>query len=319
MGEGASTSAVLSQEDVLKSPLSSVGAKASTLARLAGEGIPVPDFFCLSSAAFALHLADNKVAWPESVNDRTDLAQVGAVRDEIVHAPVPKAVAEPALEAYDRLRLASGHGKVAVRSSGAEEDSPDASFAGQFGSTLGVDGPSDLLDAVKECWASFLSDRSMRYRASRNTPHGRVPRFAVIVQSQIFSRKAGVLFTAHPLEAGGDTSYIEANFGTGESVVGGLVTPDAITISRSSGKVVEFRVASKRRMTRVSLESPGSSVVDVEEGQMDSPVLTEPEARRIFELGLRIEKLMGATQDIEWAFDSDDLWVLQSRPLTGLG
>jgi phosphoenolpyruvate synthase/pyruvate phosphate dikinase len=282
---------------------------------MAHEGIPVPDFFCLPSAAFARHLTENTIHWPESVNMSTDFERLRDLRAKILMAPVPEAVSRPALAAYDDLCSAAGHDKVAVRSSGGEEDSASSSFAGQFASILGVS--TDLLDAVKECWASYLSDRSLRYRASQGIPLPGVPTFGVIVQAQVLSQKAGVLFTMHPLEPDLRVAYIEANFGTGESVVGGLTTPDAITISRSSGEVVESAIGTKRRMTMVSLEARGSSEVDVEESQRNLPVLSDSEAQAIFELGLRIEGLMGGPQDIEWAFDSQGLWILQSRPLTG--
>jgi len=165
---------------------------------------------------------------------------------------------------------------------------------------------------------SYLSDRSLRYRAGRGIPLGPVPSFGVIVQVQVFSQKAGVLFTVHPLEPSGGTCYIEANFGTGESVVGGLTTPDAVTVSRSNADVVEIHVATKRRMTSVSPESGGSRIVELADGRKDAPVLTGLEAQRIARMGLRIEDLLSGPQDVEWAFDSDGLWILQSRPITGL-
>ncbi len=171
---------------------------------------------------------------------------------------------------------------------------------------------------MKECWASYLSERSIRYRAGGGIPFGAVPGLGVILQVQVLSRKAGVLFTEHPLDPGGGTAYIEANFGTGESVVGGLATPDAITVARSTGDVVEARIATKRRMTSVSLESKGTALVDVEDDRRNAPVLTDLEAQAILQLGLRIEQLLGAPQDIEWAKDAERLWILQARPITGV-
>ena len=319
MPEGAAPSYVLSRPDCLAAPLRSVGPKAATLARLAGEGIPVPHFYVVSSASLALHVAENRIPWPSPAEISPDPEAWSAVRDQIRAAPVPAAVSRPVLEAYDRLCRAGGHRKVAVRSSGGEEDSASASFAGQFSSILSVQGSIELLDALKACWASVLSDRSLRYRATHGLPLGPVPSFGVIVQVQVLSQRAGVLFTVHPLEATRETAYIEANFGTGESVVGGLVTPDAITISRSSGQVLEAVTATKRRMTSVSLESHGSAVVEVERSQRNSPVLTAGEAQAIVQTGLRIERLLEAPQDVEWAYDARQLWILQSRPITGPG
>jgi rifampicin phosphotransferase len=300
---------VLSNEECLGAQLSLVGGKAKALARLAEAEIPVPRFFIVNSLAFAEHLSRNGIEWAGS-------ADAESLREQIFRAPVPNEVGAPIMEALEGLNAIAGHPKVAVRSSGAEEDSASSSFAGQFTSVLSVD-PSGVLEAVKKCWASYLSDRSMSYRASRGIAIGDLPGFAVIVQTQIFSLKAGVLFTVHPLEPDGDSAYLEANYGTGESVVGSLATPDGMTISRSSGKVVENRIGTKLRMTSVSPHSQGSSLVEVETSLQSSPALTKDEAEEVFEMGRRIEQLQGSPQDIEWTFDTRGLWIVQARPITG--
>jgi phosphoenolpyruvate synthase/pyruvate phosphate dikinase len=302
---------VLSSGESLRAPLDSVGGKAAALARLVYVGLPVPQFLVVTSQVLVEHLSLNGIDWPGSSRSAESL------REQILRAPVPDEVGPFILAAVEVLIEPGGHSKVAVRSSGAEEDSASSSFAGQFTSLLSVD-PSDLLEAVKACWASYLSDRSMSYRASRGIPIGDLPGFAVIVQTQIFSLKAGVLFTVHPLDPDGDSAYLEANFGTGESVVGSLATPDGMTISRSSGKVVERSIGTKRRMTSVSPNSQGSRLLEVEASLQRSPVLSDDEAEEVFEMGRRIEELQGSPQDIEWAFDSRGLWILQSRPATGL-
>ena len=298
--------------------LESVGAKAATLARLAHEGIPVPEFFVVPSSGLSLHLEANGIAWPGSTDVAAESGRLLKLGEEVRAGPVPPTVLRPLLEAYDRLRPTGGHRTVAVRSSGAEEDSAATSFAGQFTSILGVQGRAALLDALKECWASYLTPKSLGYRAQRGIDLGPGPRFAVIVQVQVFSRRSGVLFTVHPLEPRGGTACIEANFGTGDSVAGGLATPDTVTISRASGDVVEAHIGTKRRMTSVSPESRGTELLDVVDHRTTSPVLTDAEAHELLQIGLRIEELLGGPQDIEWAYDDDRLWILQARPITAL-
>src|SRR5205823_1513664 len=224
----APSSYVVAQRDVAAAPLPLVGAKAATLARIAEGGVAVPPFHVLSSGAFALHLAANDICWPTAAEALADPARAAALRDSIREAPVPEVLARQVVEAYEGLCSASGHDQVAVRSSAGEEDSASASFAGQFSSILGVAGAVRLLDAVKECWASYLSARSLGYRAGRSMPLGDIPSFGVVVQVQVRAGKAGVAATVHPLEPDGDLLYIEANFGTGESVTGGLASPDAV-------------------------------------------------------------------------------------------
>jgi pyruvate,water dikinase len=306
---------VLDQQQSRTAPLGSVGPKAATLARLADEGLPVPEFFVVPSTALSLHLEANGIAWPGSREATAESERLG---EELRAAPVPTTVTTPVLDAYDRLCLASGHSTVAVRSSGAEEDSASASFAGQFASVLGVQGNDALLEALKECWASCLSPKSLGYRAQRGIANGGEPRLAVIVQVQVFSKKSGVLFTVHPLEPRSDTACIEANFGTGDSVAGGLATPDTLTISRSDASVVEAHIGTKHRMTSVSPESKGTALLEVEEPERASAVLSDAEARELLQCGLRIEQFMGGPQDIEWAYDERRLWILQARPITAL-
>jgi pyruvate,water dikinase len=231
--------------------------------------------------------------------------------------PIDTALSREILVACDLLSEAGGPRRVAVRSSGGEEDSPTASFAGQFTSVLNLEGHA-VLGAVQKCWASYVSDRSIQYRAAKGIALPGSPSFGVIVQTQVFSREAGIMFTVHPLDPGGDVGYVEANFGTGESVVGGLATPDAAVFSRSSGDIVATVTATKRRMTTASPAAMGTQVSDVGESQRRAPVLTEGQVREIAAMGMRIEELMDEPQDIEWAFDSQQLWILQTRPITAL-
>ncbi len=303
---------VLGQRDVLEAPLRCVGAKAATLARLAEGGVPVPAFYVVTADAFASHLVRNKIAWP-SPGDEADREQWATMRESIAASPMEEALSGQILGAHARVCSQSRHERVAVRSSGSEEDSRSASFAGQFSSFLNLEG-SEVLDAVKACWASYLSERSRQYRAANRIPLGPAPSFSVIVQTQVLSERAGVIFTVHPLDPAGGELYIEANFGTGESIVGGLVTPDRATVSRLG--VVEMVTATKRRMTQVSLASRGTEVVEVEGPRRDAPVLSEGEVRELSRMGLRIEQLMDGPQDIEWAYDSRQLWILQARPIT---
>ncbi len=274
--------------------------------------MPVPDFFVVTSAAFEHHLAVNRLIWPAS-DDPETIEQLAA---RIARAPMPGAVHESLVRAYLAQMRANVEEFVAVRSSGATEDSGPASFAGQFSTTLNIKS-GRLKRAVQECWASSLSAGSLAYRKRRKLLLGPGPAFAVIVQIQVFALKAGVLFTRHPLEPDGDAAYVEANFGTGESVVGGMITPDSYTLSRSTGRVVEARIGSKKRMTVVSNSEQGSRVVETDPGLRAQPSLSAEEAEELLATGLRIEELMGRPQDIEWAFDDNRLWILQARPQTG--
>ena len=257
---------------MLAAPLAQVGGKARGLARLAALGMAVPPFVVVTSAAFEAYLSENGLAWPaaEAVLRR---GTVPAAVLAVLAASVPWRV-------------------VAVRSSGADEDSADASFAGQFSSVLGVPSAS-VGGALTACWASSASARSLAYRAARRIPLGPAPAFGVVVQRQVVPRAGGVLFTRHPLPGHQAESYLEAVSGSGESVVGGTGTPDRVTYDRKNGAVAGV-VASGERA-----------------------VLSEEEVVGLFGLGLQVEAAFGCPQDIEWAVDADGIWLLQARPIPG--
>jgi pyruvate, water dikinase len=180
-------------------------------------------------------------------------------------------------------------GPVAVRSSACAEDSETASYAGQQSTYLGVEGLPAVLDKVVGCWLSFFSDRAVFYRTEKGSIDDIA--MAVIVQQMIHSEKSGVLFTVDPVHGRKDRIVVEAAFGLGENVVGGEQTPDHYALDRK-GTI--------KRSTVVGAQ-----------------VLDEVELKRLAEMGLKLEKMHGCPQDIEWAFDrSGHLFLLQSRPIT---
>jgi pyruvate,water dikinase len=175
-------------------------------------------------------------------------------------------------------RALSG-GPVAVRSSAVIEDSAEFSFAGQFETILNIDGDEPVLDAIGRCFVSRDNERVRAYR--RQVGATAFPLMGVIVQRFINSEFAGVLFTRDP----GDDSAMLVEAGRGTSVVSGAGQPERVQIDRT---------------TRKSREAKNSSV----------------SFEQLAELGLRIEAPFGAACDIEWAFDGEQFWVLQARPIT---
>ncbi len=310
------TPLVLASDSSIADAPALAGAKAATLARLRLAGLPVPRLSVVTTAGFLAHLHSNAISVTVGADSG---ARPDAIRRALLSAPMPESVHAATVAAYQVLSLpAAGPAPVAVRSSGVAEDGLNASFAGQFDSFLGVRGDERVVQSVKDCWASYLSDRSMNYRAARRVTEN-APLIAVILQRQIFAVKAGVLFTRHPVAADPSLAYIEANFGTGESVVGGLVTPDSITMSRDTMMIVDRMVADKSTMTVVAPDAAGSSTIATPADLVNKPVLTASEAWDLLDAALRIERELGAPQDIEWAIDGTQMWIIQARPITAAG
>ena len=195
--------------------------------------------------------------------------------------------AVPRREIADAYR-GLGAGSVAVRSSATAEDLPDLSFAGQQDTYLDVSGADEVVDAVRRCWESLWNERAVAYREALGVGHASV-RMAVVVQRMVDARVAGVLFTADPVTGSRSEMTVDAAPGPGTAVVSGTVVPDHYAMDG-----------------RGPAESWG--------GCLDTARLEELRAA-----GLRIQRHFGAPQDVEWAIDSDGaLWILQSRPVTGL-
>ncbi len=274
--------------DDLLVPLSShmdaqvYGGKASRLSEALCAGLPVP-------AGFALH--------PDFV---THVAQGSLTPDE-------RTALEHSLAPFEE-------GAVAVRSSAIGEDGASASFAGQHATFLNVRGLDEILSAIANVWASGQTEAAQRYRA--RVGMAGEPRVAVIVQALVPAEVAGVLFTVDPLSGSGDSFLVEASWGLGEAVVGGLVTPDRYVIARS-GELLERHLGRKDVAMVSDVQGGTTEVAITDPAWVQGACLDEQALVRLAELGAACERLFGAGQDIEWALSSGGtLCLLQCRPVT---
>jgi len=229
--------------------------------------------------------------------------------------PVPDGVVIVASgQTENDLRLDLPDGRLAVRSSGFSEDSQGASFAGQFETILGVQGLTETRAAVERCFASFSNQRSDAYRATRGDgPSGG----AVIVQRLIAAEAAGVAFTVDPVSGATDRVLIESNFGLGESVVGGHVTPDGFVVRKDSNEIIERRLANKKLQS--VLDTSGTRLEEVPPELSRKPSLDDDAIREIAMLASRVEQHYGSPVDIEWAWQGNRAHLLQARPVTAAG
>jgi pyruvate,water dikinase len=269
----------------------------------------------VTAAAFNDSLAKQGVL--EEVRDLAASFEPGAegariareIQDIVLAAPIREELTEQISGAYANL------GRdvfVAVRSSACAEDGEAASFAGQQETFLNVRGSGDVLERVIECWASFFSETALFYRLSKGSLSDLG--MAVVVQQQVASDKSGVMFTTDPIRQRTDQMVIEAVFGLGEALVSGLVTPDNY-VARRDGRVKKARVARQDQMI-VRDPGGGTMTIDLDDETAASQVLDDDEIARLVAVGLQLETAFGSPQDVEWAFKADELFVLQSRPIT---
>jgi pyruvate,water dikinase len=297
-----------------------VGGKAANLGELIRAGLPVPPGLCVTTEAYRLVADGAALAGILDALTGTDPADVPALtalaaraRAALLEAPVPDVVAAAVAAGYAAL---GPDVAVAVRSSATAEDLPSASFAGQQDTYLHVVGAGPVLDAVRRCWASLFTDRAVVYRAANAVDH-RTVHLAVVVQTMVDARVAGVLFTADPVTGRRRQAVIDAAPGLGEAVVSGAVNPDHFVVDTATATILERRLGDKRLAV---LARPGGGVEHVTRPDGSARAcLTDEEVRALAALGDRVEAHYGTPQDTEWAIDTAGrLQLTQARPITTL-
>ncbi len=276
--------------------LSSVGAKAARLGEARRHGLPVPDGFCVTVAAYRAAVeAHGVLSSPPSA--------------------LPRDVAEALASAYRRLSVGRPV-PVAVRSSALEEDLPEASFAGQAATWLNVQGLQDLERAVLACWASSWSPGARAYRARAGTG-ARDAGMAVLVQVLVPCQASGVAFSQDPLGAE-DAVLIEATWGMGQGVVGGQGAVDRWWLDRATLAPAREPQVAHKEVQWVPTSDPGGGLCQkpVPPHLQAVPALTPAQAEAVATLAMRLEALFGAPQDVEFGFWNGDLMLLQCRPVT---
>jgi pyruvate,water dikinase len=233
------------------------------------------------------------------------------LRDEILTTPVPSAVSDRILGIYDDEF--AGDDRVAVRSSATAEDMEDASFAGQQDTYLNVQR-DDLIERVKECWASLFTKRACVYRERNDISHEDAE-MAVVVQEMVDATISGVLFTNDPV-SGDDEMTIESAWGLGEGVVSGEVTPDRFVVDGDTGNLITTDLSTKRQ--QYTWNGDETELIAVAEGKQEVRTLTDDQIQALWTKAQEITDYFGEPQDIEWAIDDGELYILQSRPITSI-
>ena len=310
---------ILWLEEIRKEDIPSVGGKGASLGEMASIGLPVPPAFVVTSQAFRrflikTNLEDKLYALLADLDvDNNDALEDAAekAKDLVHNSPMPEDLKKEIARAY--LKLSRGGDIVAARSSATAEDLPDASFAGQQETVLNIRGVEKLLKAVQYCWASLYGARAVYYRAKQGFDHHTV-NIAIVVQRLVPSEKAGVMFTSHPV-TGEHMAIIEGSWGLGESVVSGSVSPDKYVFDHRTERIIDKYVATKR-IEIVADGEYGTKTLDIEPDRQEKQVLSDEEVKRLSVYGIVSEEHYGVPQDMEWGIVGDQIFVLQSRPIT---
>jgi pyruvate,water dikinase len=305
------------------------GGKGANLGELTSAGLPVPAGFVVGAPTYAAFCAQTglreRLAELLDGVDVQDTAALQAAstsaRGLFDHTPIPEPLQREIRSAYEQLagedRAGGDSIPVAVRSSATAEDTADTSFAGMNETFLNIRGADAVIDAVRRCWRSLFGARTIYYRALNGFGQADMD-IAVVVQSQVDSTRAGVMFTVNPATGEHGELVIEGSFGLGEAVVSGSVSPDRYVVDKATLAIRRREVHHKELVIEYAPDG-GTRQRALSEQEALKPVLTDDEVVAVADLGRRIERHYGFPQDTEWAFDPDGaLWMLQSRPITTL-
>lgn len=302
-------------------PLSSVGGKGYSLARLARQDYRVPDGFHIATSAYRAFIQSNdltsrltSLAKPIVVEDRLSFETASdQIGNEMNTATMPIDIADEILAACDQLDAAG----FAIRSSATAEDLPDHSFAGQLNTYLNVVEPEAIITAVKSCWISLWTSRAMSYRHHVGIQPDTIS-MAVVVQEMIAPDVSGVLFTANPISGDRTEFVVNASYGIGDAIVSGDITPDTMVIDHDSHSIKSLTIGDKRHSV-IADSDGGTRSIATDEQRRGVAAIGKDELRPLLNMSLAIQEDRGGVpQDIEWLISEGKTWILQSRPITSL-
>ena len=302
-----------------------VGGKCASLGEMTQAGVAVPPGFAVTTEAYEAMLQHHNMRAEierhlEGV-DPFDIDQVDraaqAIRIRIRSHKLPTEVETAIRSAYAAM---GDNMPVAVRSSATAEDLPDASFAGQQDTYLWVRGADQVVEKVRDCWASLYTTRAVAYREKNRIPHIDVL-MSVGVQKMVNARAAGVVMSLDPVNGDRTKIVIDASWGLGEMVVSGVVTPDNFTVEKVLMEIIDRKISDKHVELIGDAEAGEAVEREVPEDRRRIQCLSDAEVVAVAALAKRLERQNKCPQDVEWAIDADlpdgeNLLALQSRPET---
>ena len=332
---------VLWFDEVDKEDIPLVGGKGANLGEMRKEKFRVPPGLIVTAQAY-FHFLDKTKLRPRikkllddlNYTKTTELQQASRnVQKLIINAEIPGEIADAIVDAYLSLpnrqpktkngkrsmisrlydKVSPAQVPVAVRSSATAEDLPEASFAGQQATFLNVRGEANVVNAVRKAWASLFTARAIFYRNENGYDHFKVG-IAVPVQRMVSSEASGVMFTVDPVSSDKNSIVVEAIYGLGEYIVGGVVTPDHYEVDKKTMQIVKKTVS---RQT-IYLPGVGKSKAPVPSRIRNKQKVTDEQIISVAHLGKRLEKHYYFPQDIEWAVEGGVVYIVQTRPITTL-
>ncbi|HEX05132.1 MAG TPA: hypothetical protein ENH10_08280, partial [Bacteroidetes bacterium] len=311
---------ILNFERINRVNSQSVGGKNAQLGEMRSMGLSVPEGFAITASAFRLFLDENQLnkriqdtLSSLDIRNQNDLVAASeTLRSLILSSPIPQVLSDSILAAFDELRQRTGDEFIALRSSAVGEDTL-YSFAGQYISLLNVSRDS-ILDNYREILASKYSPRAIYYFLSHSLEEAGLLMSVGCIQL-VNASVAGVIYSCDPLDSESDNILVNAVYGLGPYLVGGVLTPDVYKMHSASYEVTERLIHDKSVMLCPG-DNGGTVERPVPEDLRRQPCLNDTQLAELGALASQLEEHYESPQDIEFAYDQDGrLFLLQSRPL----
>ncbi len=302
-----------------KSDAATAGGKGASLGEMTQAGIPVPPGYVILADAFEHFLDETNLnAEIDTVLHKVNHQEMQTVENAsatiqalILNANMTVDIEKEIQAHFKKL----GAKFVAVRSSATAEDSSEAAWAGQLDSYLNTT-EKELLTNVKRCWASLFTPRAIFYRFEKQL-HKQKISVAVVVQKMVESEVSGIAFSVHPVTEDYNQLIIEGGFGLGEAIVSGQITPDSYIVEKTPRNILDVNISIQERGL-FRLPKGGNEWKDIGASEGEKQKLSEKQIFELSEIVLGIEKHYGFPCDIEWAFEKEKFYIVQSRPITTL-
>jgi len=296
------------------------GGKGFNLYLMSREGLPVPAWVVLGKRTFVRFLKEtgltefiDSTAAAVAAGTRSPSDAALEIETRIVAETLPASI-----EALLRLGLSEmgADSLISVRSSAADEDGMQHSFAGQLSSFLYVSGYAEAERSLKRCWASGFSERALAYRLANGIDLSKI-RVAVVLQKMIDAEKSGVFFTCDPIAKDIEQYLVSSVYGVGEGLVSGALDADSFWLNSLTGTLERSDVVEKKEMFKKG--SGGEcQTLEVAEALRAAPSLDGRELTLLHDLGRKLMSTRSSPQDVEWAMAGGQLYLLQTRPVTTL-
>ncbi len=300
-----------------------IGGKAYNLNVLKKNGLNVPTYFVISTKFYDNFLKKNnldkkidKILDNFDCSDKKNLEKISKkILDLFLKNDILEKDKDKIFTLFEKLKKETKSKYFSVRSSGVSEDSSKKSFAGQFDSFLFICKKKDLLFFIKKCWASTYSKRALIYRYNSKSILSNFS-IAVIVQEMINGDKSGVMFTKNPQNNSVNEIIINSTYGLGEGIVNGELKTDLFVFDKID-KSIKSELAKKEEKIVLNKKSKmGTTKSKIKKELGKKPSLSKKEIEKLIFLGKKIEKIYGFSQDIEWTIKDNNIFILQTRPIT---